>query len=55
MNWPVSRSLGHFSYERVIVQGCWERQWKASLKVSEIGPRSWMGKQGEAAVGVAED
>jgi hypothetical protein len=37
--WPVSRSLGHSSHNREIVQGSRERQWKASLMVSEIGPK----------------
>jgi hypothetical protein len=47
---PVSRSLGHSFYEWGIVQACWKRLWKASLMVSEIGPRHWTGEQGAAAV-----
>ena len=47
---PVSRLPGHHSLAWDIVQGCWERPWKASLRVSVIGPGCWTDKQESAVV-----
>jgi hypothetical protein len=45
MYWRVRMYSEVSSCEGENVQGCRQPQWRASLMVSKIGPRRWMGEQ----------